>query len=118
MDAFSGGKPYGDPIPKGSYDILDHPKNDYFRLEPDDQPYGDDIHNASGRSLFRLHRPGASIGCIAAKDQKEWEKVRDLIRNTKTSNVQVKSKKPRPWAQKTETVKKFGNLVVTDSTTP
>jgi RHS repeat-associated protein len=118
MDAYSGGNPWGDPIPTGAFDILDHPDNDFFRLEPDDDPYGDDTRNDSGRNKFRLHRPGRSVGCITAKDQQEWEKVRDLIRNTKTSEVEVKSKSRNPFAPRTEKIKKYGDLTVTNSKAP
>ena len=118
MDAYSGGNPWGDPIPTGPFDILDHPDNDFFRLEPDDDPYGDDTRNDSGRNKFRLHRPGRSVGCITAKDQQEWEKVRDLIRNTKTSEVVVKSKSINPLAPRAEKIKKYGDLTVTNSKAP
>jgi RHS repeat-associated protein len=118
MDAYSGGNPWGDPIPTGPFDILDHPDNDFFRLEPDDSSYGDDTHNASGRDKFRLHRPGRSLGCITAKDQQVWEKVRDLIRNTKTSETEVKSKSRITFASKTEKIRKFGDLTVTNSKGP
>lgn len=118
MDAYSGGNPWGAPIPTGPFDILDHPDNDFFRLEPDDSPYGDDTHNASGRDKFRLHRPGRSVGCITAKDKQDWEKVRDLIRNTKMSETEVKSKSRNPFAPKTEKIRKFGDLTVTNSKAP
>jgi hypothetical protein len=115
MDAYSGGNPWGDPIPTGPFDILYHPNDDFFRLEPDDSKYGDDTDNASGRDKFRLHRPGRSVGCITAKDKQDWEKVRDLIRNTKTSETEVESKSRNPFAPKTEKIKKFGALAVTNS---
>jgi len=34
MLAESGGKPWGDPIPKGAYEILNHPNADFLRLDP------------------------------------------------------------------------------------
>jgi RHS repeat-associated protein len=112
MNAYSGGNPWGDPIPKGSYSILDHPNVDFLRLEADDTPFGDDTHNATGRDKFRLHKPGRSIGCVTAKDQASWEKVRDLIRKTKTTKSTVKSKSWNPFAPATESVNNFGNLQV------
>jgi RHS repeat-associated protein len=112
MEAYSGGNPYGKPIPSGSYDILDYPDSDFLRLEPNDLPYGDDTHNATGRNNFRLHQPGRSMGCIAAKEKESWNKVRDLIRNTRTSVIDVESKSKLPWKPKIEQLKKFGYLIV------
>jgi RHS repeat-associated protein len=112
MNAYSGGNPWGDPIPKGSYSILDHPNVDFLRLESDDASFGDDTHDATGRDKFRLHKPGRSIGCVTARDQAGWEKVRDLIRKTKTTESTVESKSWNPFAPSTESVKNFGNLQV------
>jgi RHS repeat-associated protein len=57
---FSGGEDW-QPLPNGDYDILSHGGRDnFFRLEPIDNKYGDDQHNASGRDFFRLHKPGGS----------------------------------------------------------
>ena len=95
-----------------NYDILDHPKNDFFRLEPKDKSYGDDTHDPTGRDEFRLHKPGRSIGCVTAKSKSPWEKLRDMIRKTKTSTETVKSKSRSPFAPKTESIKKFGELKV------
>ena len=115
ITAESGGKPFGDPIPVGNYDILDHPKPDFLRLEPLDDHYGDDKDSATGRTKFRLHKPGRTIGCIAAKEKAPWEKLRDLIRNTKTTTTTVDSKSYNPFAPDTETIKKFGDLRVIDT---
>ena len=115
IDAYSGGNPYGKPIPEGNYDILDHPKNDFFRLEPKDKKYGDDTHQPTGRDEFRLHKPGRSIGCVTAKKKEPWEKLRDMIRKTKTSTETVKSKSRNPFGPKTEKIKKFGELRVIDT---
>ena len=85
-----------DQIPSGNYAILEgttvngEPR---FRLEPYDAVWGDDTHNASGRSLFRLHGPGRSTGCITACDASNWGVVRDLIRDTSTSSVNVQQSK-------------------------
>ncbi len=112
MSAYSGGNPWGDPIPDGNYDILDRGKDDVFRLEPDDANYGDDTDDATGRTDFRLHGPGRSLGCVTAKDKKEWEKVKNLINKTKTSKATVNSKSRNPFGPKTETLSKYGTLTV------
>jgi RHS repeat-associated protein len=115
INAESGGKPFGDPIPDGNFDILDHPKPDFFRLEPLDDHYGDDKDDKTGRNKFRLHRPGRTIGCIAAKEKAPWEKLRDMIRSTKTTQVSVDSKSFNPFAPKKEIIKKFGEIRVIDT---
>jgi len=118
ISGHSGGHPWGAPIPTGNYDILNHPKRDCFRLEPTDSPYGDDTDNASGRDKFRLHKPGRTIGCIAAKDQAQWDAMRDFIRATSTSTTTVQSKSWNPFASSTETITKFGNMSVIRSNNP
>ena len=91
----SGGKPFGDPIPNGVYDLLEQQrKPDEFRLDKQDETPYDDVDDATGRNNFRLHHPGRTIGCIAAKDWKDWNKVFNLINNTKTSTVPDNFK---PW---------------------
>jgi RHS repeat-associated protein len=113
---FSGGSSGSLPIPNGSYDILDHPKNGFFRLESVDASYGDDRHDATGRTLFRLHRPGASLGCITASDNDAWEKIENLILSTsETDNVTVKSKSMNPFAPSTESLKRYGTITVINS---
>jgi len=112
ISATSGGKPFGDPILEGMYDILDHPKADYLRLEPLDSQYGNDTHDPTGRDKFRLHKPGNTIGCIAAEDEDAWNDLRDIIRNTRTDEVTVDSKSWKPWASQTEVVRRFGTLNV------
>ena len=93
--AESGGKPFGDPIPTGQYEILDQARNpDFFRLDPLDSNPRNDVHDATGRNLFRLHGPGATIGCIACTDQEKWKQIRDLIKNTSTISVTDNSV---PW---------------------
>jgi RHS repeat-associated protein len=113
----SGGKPYGDPLPTGQYELLDHPDADKFRLDAVDSTPRNDIHEPTGRDEFRLHKPGNTIGCIAAKLECRdcWDKVRDMIRKTKTENVLVKSKRRRPLPPIQETIKKFGDFTVLDS---
>ncbi len=112
MFAESGGKPFGDPIPPGQYDILDHREPDFLRLDPVDSRLRNDFDDASGRSHFRLHKPGNTTGCIAADNEKDWESVRDLIRKTRTKSVLDAAK---PWWKiwgGFEYINYFGTLVV------
>lgn len=111
----SGGRPFGDPIPNGSYDLLQHPDPDYFRLEPADDSYGDDKQSRTGRKELRLHRPGRTTGCIAADDDDSWRKVQKLIQKTKTDNVTVKSKSRRPGAPPNEQLFRYGRITVINS---
>lgn len=111
VNAESGGKPFGEPIELGSYDILDHPDSDYLRLEPIDSSYGDD-KSKTGRTEFRLHRPGMTWGCIAVCTSKEWTKIRSLIRSTSTTKRVVNSKSRNPFTKKIEEIKRFGELKV------
>ena len=80
------------PIPNGVYDILEHPTNGFFRLEPLDSVYGDDKHEGTGRTLFRLHKPGASIGCITSDDASNWAMIESFILGTETSTATVQRK--------------------------
>jgi RHS repeat-associated protein len=111
----SGGKPWGDPIPNGGYEILEQARNpDFFRLDPKDGHPRDDKDDATGRTHFRLHRPGRTIGCIAAKDAAEWLKARDLILRTKTEMVDDNF---MPWWKfwgAAGKVTKYGDLTVRD----
>ncbi|MEF8716706.1 MAG: Ig-like domain-containing protein [Candidatus Accumulibacter necessarius] len=111
----SGGRPFGDAIPNGIYDILQHPDSDFYRLEPVDDSYGDDTSDRTARNNFRLHRPGRTIGCIAAEDVDNWTQVRDLIRQTQTDHVTVQSKSRRPWSPSTEQLRRYGRIVVINS---
>ncbi len=105
MEAESGGKPFGAPIENGNYDILDHPDKNKLRLEANDSNYGNDIHDPTGRDLFRLHEPGRTVGCIAAKCTDEWESTRDVVRNTSSTTVEVNSKSRNPFAPKKRRLK-------------
>jgi hypothetical protein len=113
----SGGKPFGDPIPTGEWEILDHPTADFFRLDAVDSTPRNDIHEPTGRDHFRLHKPGRTIGCIAAKPECGdcWNKVRDLIRKTKTVSVTVTTQRKWPLSPIQETLKKFGDFRVVDT---
>jgi RHS repeat-associated protein len=109
----SGGKPFGDPIPNGAYDILARGGRDgFYRLEPIDSTYGDDMDDKTGRTHFRVHRPGRTLGCIAAKDDKNWTDVENFINSTQTDNVTVPSMSRRPWAPRTETLPRYGRIEV------
>ena len=109
----SGGKPVGDPIPQGQYDIIAREGRDgFFRLEPLDSNYGDDADEKTGRKHFRLHHPGRTVGCIAADDQKNWNDVENFIRTTQSDSVTVPSMSRNPWKPKTETLQRFGRIVV------
>ncbi|MCP4353803.1 MAG: DUF2778 domain-containing protein [Desulfobacterales bacterium] len=95
--------------------MSDHPNIDYFRLESIDNNYGDDTHDRTGRDKFRIHKFGSSEECITALDDEQWKKLRDMIRNTKTSRTQVKSKSRNPFAPKNEDINKFGEIRVIDT---
>ena len=115
---FSGGS-RGEPIPSGTYDILGHGgRPDFYRLEPADTPYGDDIQQRTGRSEFRLHRPGGSVGCVTAKSGEDWKKVKDFIDATAAASVDVASKYLNPlmrWLYPTETLPWYGRIDVIGS---
>ncbi|GHT96521.1 hypothetical protein AGMMS49545_21720 [Betaproteobacteria bacterium] len=94
----SGGAPYGDPIPVGTYDILIRQgRSGFFRLESLDENYGDDMHEKTGRTLLRLHHPGNSIGCITATDWDNWNEIEALINATQTDSVNIVAN--RRWYQ-------------------
>lgn len=109
----SGGKPYGDPIPAGDYDILERGgKDGFFRLESVDSNYGDDLDQGTGRNQFRLHRPGLTVGCIAAKDKKDWDETEKFIKSTKSNQVTVQSKSRWPWSPSQEVLPRYGKIRV------
>jgi hypothetical protein len=88
IKAQSGGKPSGDPIPAGKWDILERGgKSDSFRLDAVDAQRFNDVEDSSGRYGFRLHKPGLTIGCIAAEDLAGWSQLKSLILNTSTTYV-------------------------------
>lgn len=112
INAESGGKPFGAPIEPGTYDILHTPRDGFYRLEPRDATYGDDTHDATGRDLFRLHKPGCTIGCIAAESEEGWSSVESKLEQTQTSEVTVDSKSRNPFSDKTESSTRFAQLKV------
>jgi RHS repeat-associated protein len=86
--AESGGKPFGAPIPNGSYEILERKgRADFYRLDPIDSVPRDDRDQETGRDAFRLHGPGQTWGCIAAKERDSWDNAMKLIESTKTKTV-------------------------------
>ncbi|MDZ7902501.1 MAG: RHS repeat-associated core domain-containing protein [Rheinheimera sp.] len=115
IDAFSGGS-YSDgdfePIPEGTYAILFSPRDNFFRLEAIDSKFGDDIEETTGRTQFRLHHFGRSEGCVTAKDDQGWQKVKKMLKNTSTTSTTVDSKSKNPFAEKTESSVKYGELKV------
>jgi RHS repeat-associated protein len=117
---FSGGRPIGQPIPNGHYDVLEQGgRSGFFRLEPVDRPYGDDTHNATNRNVLRLHRLGPlgmSEGCITAEDNKNWAEVEAFIRGTPyVDEVRVRSKSRNPLAPDFETLIRYGRIEVINS---
>jgi len=115
--AESGGNPFGQPVPSGPYDILEQGgRPDFYRLEPLDNPYGDDKHNATGRNKFRLHKPGRTIGCIAVKSREDWKQVKDLLEKTERERRIVESKSRNPFAPSYEELLWYGTINVIDST--
>ena len=97
-----------------TYDILARAGRDgFFRLEPVDSNYGNDKDEKTGRTHFRLHHPGRTMGCVAAKDEENWNDIENFINSTKTDNVTVPSMSHKPWASSTETLPRYGRIVVT-----
>ena len=113
ISAASGGKPFGKPIPQGKYEILDQARNpESFRIDAWDSLPRNDIHEPTGRDRFRLHEPGRTIGCIAATERDQWNKLRNLINNTTTETVSDNATPWwKPWSP-AETIVKYGDLIV------
>ncbi|MBU0475278.1 MAG: hypothetical protein KKF62_14085 [Bacteroidetes bacterium] len=115
INAESGGKPFGDPIPNGLYEILDQAQNpESFRLDAADRYPRNDVHESSGRNRFRLHEPGNTIGCIAATNTTGWQSLKNLLNNTKTTQVPDNAK---PWWKfwgGQEYIKRYGFFYVRD----
>jgi RHS repeat-associated protein len=117
IDVESGGKPFGDPIPNGKYDILQQErKPGEFRLDKQDSTPYDDTDDVTGRTHFRLHEPGRTTGCIAAINQADWKGVHILINCTETTTVPDNY---CPWWKfwakfrgAPNRIKKFGELTV------
>ncbi|WP_418609273.1 hypothetical protein ACNSN2_18655 [Pseudoalteromonas sp. US3C1013] len=92
--------------------IFSYTKRWFYRLEPRDATYGDDTHDATGRDLFRLHKQGCTIGCIAAESEEGRSSVESKLEQTQTSEVTVDSESRNPFSDKTESSTRFGQLKV------
>jgi hypothetical protein len=116
---FFSGKPGKHlPIPNGAYDILERGKPDFYRLEPVDTPYGNDLNDRTGHGEFRLHKPGGSQGCLTAKNWDSWDSIKKLIGSTESSSRNVQSQYLNPikrWQQATENLRWYGRIYVTGS---
>ena len=115
IQAESGGKPFGDPIPSGTYDILERQgRSDFYRLDKHDATPYDDVDDVTGRTHFRLHRPGRTIGCIAAKEEKAWKLVDELIKKTQRTEMVPDNFKPwwKLWPTVQQYVIRYGSLIV------
>ncbi|MGR8980506.1 MAG: RHS repeat-associated core domain-containing protein, partial [Gammaproteobacteria bacterium] len=113
--AESGGKPFGDPIPSGTYDILERQgRPDFYRLDKQDSFPFDDVDHVTGRDHFRLHRPGRTIGCIAVKNAQDWKQVDELIKNTKQTDLVPDNFKPwwKFWSNSQQDLRRYGTLTV------
>jgi len=96
---FTGGKPYGEPIPNGKYEILDHVpdktsknyKPGRYWLDAIDANPRNDIHEPTGRNNFRLHGFGNSTGCLTACENTNHKEIDDFIQKTKTEPVNIQS---------------------------
>jgi RHS repeat-associated protein len=86
-------------IPAGNYEILGNPR--YFRLDPLDSSPRDDYDQRYDRNNYRLHLGSISHGCItvdgAGTNGIAWQKVKDLISNTKSEAVRD-NYSPRDWS--------------------
>lgn len=123
VQAESGGKPYGEPIPPGKYEILEQARREHFyRLDAIDRKPRNDVHEATGRTEFRLHRPGLTTGCIAVKDKSDWARVDAFLKQSQTESVKDDFHPPiytpsgikqRLGTDEEErTIRKFGTLTV------
>ncbi len=116
----SGGRPWGDPIPLGSYEILERAgRAEYFRLDAMDSDWRNDVHEPTGRDRFRLHGPGMTVGCISATGNCAtcWSQAATLIENTSTINVEVESHRRFDSIRgpAIETIKRYGVLEVIET---
>lgn len=111
IEAESGGKPFGAPVPAGTYSILERAGRDsYYRLERRDGRFGDDA-TPEGRTNLRLHGPGRTIGCIAVCSTAEMGAIDRMLQKTSTGTAQVddKSLLGRITGRR-ESLKSFGTL--------
>lgn len=100
VNVISGGEHEGkmsDPIPQGKYSILsidDDRKGSWFRLEMQDDNFGDDITSSEtgSRSTLRLHPGTWSQGCITMCNIPASNGILSILNNTSTSKAEVQSK--------------------------
>ena len=94
MCAESGGKPFGDPIPEGIFEIFErNGRDEFYRLDPIDFVPRNDTHDPTDRTKFRLHKPGRTVGCVAVKEecQECWQNLLHMMANTRAINTNVTS---------------------------
>jgi uncharacterized protein RhaS with RHS repeats len=116
VEAESGGKPFGAPVPSGSYSILERAGRDgFYRLESRDAKFGDDA-TPDGRTNLRLHGPGRTIGCVSVCTNDGFAKIRGLLDSTATGkeNVQDKSILGKLLGRQ-ETLTSYGSMQVLSS---
>ena len=123
---FSGGKPIGEPIPNGRYEIpAQARKPGFYRLDMiDGNPRNDvaELPDGSTRDRLRLHGQGNSTGCITACEGTNHSEIVDLLQNTETTTVKDNYDAPfyvdvKNWlfGKDSDTdITKYGELDVTD----
>jgi RHS repeat-associated protein len=115
IDAESGGKPFGDPIPPGQYDILARAGRDgFYRLDKVDAMPFNDVDDLTGRDHFRMHHPGRTIGCIAAKEWEPWGEANDMVRSTQNYDYVPDNFKPwwKVWDEEPRAIVRYGWITV------
>jgi RHS repeat-associated protein len=115
IQATSGGHPYGDPIPAGTYDIVERAgREGFYRLDKEDATPFDDVDAVTGRSHLRLHHPGRTTGCISADDQPGWDQIDRLIKNTIRTDAVPDNFKPwwKVWPTTPQLLIRYGTLTV------
>ena len=66
----------------------------------------------TGRDRLRMHKPGMTWGCIAAKKQQDWDQMYDLISNTKNKGSVVDLSTPWWKGLTVENLTLYGTLCV------
>jgi hypothetical protein len=116
VPAESGGKPYGDAIPAGKYEILKGKNSDFYRLDAEDSLPRNDKIDGTGRGEFRLHRPGLTTGCVEVPEWGDWGRVKSLLSTTSTTTVTDMASYQHFWGLWTTTpydpILRFGTLTV------
>ena len=131
VQAFTGGVSFPDgrinspgkapytPAPNGVYLITNnpHPKpgaEDWYGLLYNDART-DDYKDDCGRSGFRLHEGHVSDGCVTVNKYQpgaddKWNQVRNLINNTKTDTVDMRT--GPHWYNGSQTMTMYGTLTI------